>query len=83
MQNPFGTSALGFEDAASLMSYAIEASDARLREMIKKIGSKPDPSAIDMLSLQMYIQTWTVVIETTSAIIKDISDLFKAIIQRM
>ncbi|CUT17091.1 MULTISPECIES: EscF/YscF/HrpA family type III secretion system needle major subunit [Candidatus Ichthyocystis] len=83
MQNHFGTSALGFEDAASLMSYAIEATDTRLREMIKKIGSKPDPSATDMLSLQMYIHTWTVILETTSAIIKDISDLFKAIIQRM
>lgn len=83
MQNPFGTSALGFGEAASLMSYAIQASDARLRDMIQKIGSKKDPSATDMITLQMYVHTWTVIIETTSAIIKDIADLFKSIIQRM
>lgn len=73
---------INFETVNRTIAQAVTSREASLRNTIADVGSRENPSSVDLLIMQQEIQQWSMMIQIQSTVVKELSDSMKGIIQK-
>lgn len=71
-----------FGGIASTVTKAAETQEDSLQTELNAVSQKSDPTPEDLLQVQAGVQQWTLMIQVSSTITKELGDALKGIVQK-
>lgn len=78
--SPGSSTGINFSFVSQTMGTVLDTSEANLRDVLAKLGDAPTQS--QLLSMQVDLQKWSMLVQLQSTITKELGDALKGIIQK-
>lgn len=78
--SPGGSTGINFSFVGQTLGTVLDTSEANLRDVLSNLGDSPTQA--QLLSMQVELQKWTMLIQLQSTIVKELGDALKGIIQK-